>query len=210
MTENKDPKAREKLINEAGKLFAEFGFQGVSTREIAKAADLNISLISYYFEGKEGLYLAVFKDFAIKAQENMNELMGDLTSPELTRKNFEKTMKDVLATLIRLKVQAPYASILMMREVIDGMPRTKEFFENTMSVMADGLINYIEAAQKKGIIRPDIHCPTLFISMVHSVDTYNLASRCDTSLSRQLLKLNKDIDKFTENMQRIFIEGVLK
>lgn len=210
MTENKDPNAREKLINEAGKLFAEFGFQGVSTREIAKAADLNISLISYYFEGKEGLYLAVFKDFAIKAQENMNELMGDLTSPELTRKNFEKTMKDVLATLIRLKVQAPYASILMMREVIDGMPRTKEFFENTMSVMADGLINYIEAAQKKGIIRPDIHCPTLFISMVHSVDTYNLASRCDTSLSRQLLKLNKDIDKFTENMQRIFIEGVLK
>lgn len=210
MTENKDPKAREKLINEAGKLFAEFGFQGVSTREIAKAADVNISLISYYFEGKEGLYLAVFKDFAIKAQENMNELMGDLTGVELNRKNFEKTMKEVLATLIRLKVQAPYSSILMMREIIDGMPRTREFFENTMSVMANGLISYIEAAQKKGIIRSDIHVPTWFISMVHSVDTYSLASRCDTSLSRQLLKLNKDIDKFTETMQRIFIEGVLK
>lgn len=208
--DNKDVTAKAKLIAEAGKLFAEFGFEGVSTREIAKAAEVNISLISYYFEGKEGLYLAVFQDFAVKAQMNMNTLVDELKNPELNRKSFEKTMKTIVATMVRLKLEAPYASILMMREVLSGMPHTKAFFDSTLSTMAEGLIQFLEIAQKKGFLRADIHCPTLFISLVHSVDTYALASRCDTVLSRKLYKIPKDIEKFIEQMQRIFIEGVLK
>ncbi len=207
--ENKDS-TKAKLVSEAGRLFAEFGFEGVSTREIAKAAEVNISLISYYFEGKEGLYLAVFEDFALKAQKNMNALVDDLKSPDMTRKSFEKTMKTLVSTMVRLKLEAPFASILMMRETLSGMPRTKDFVENSLCGMAMGLIAYMEAAQKKGILRADIHCATLFISMIHSVDTYALAERCDTSLSRLLYKIPKDIEKFTEQIQRIFIEGVLK
>lgn len=209
-SEPKDSPARSKLIAEAGKLFSELGYEGVSTREIAKAAEVNISLISYYFEGKEGLYLAVFEDFAVKAQMNMTAMVDELKDPEMTRKSFEKTMKNIVATMVRLKMEAPYASILMMREVLSGMPRTKGFFDTKLSAMAEGLILFVETAQKKGFIRSDVHCPTLFISLVHSVDSYALASRCDTVLSRKLFKIPKDIEKFIEQMQRIFIEGVLK
>lgn len=208
--DSKDLNARSKLIAEAGRLFSEFGFEGVSTREIAKAAEVNISLISYYFEGKEGLYLAVFEDFAVKAQMNMTAMVDQLKDPEMTRKSFEKTMKMIVATLVRLKMEAPYASVLTMREILSGMPRTKTFFDDKLSAMAEGLIQFIETAQKKGFIRSDIHCPTLFMCLVHSVDTYALAGRCDTALTRKLFKIPKDIEKFIEQMQRIFIEGVLK
>lgn len=202
--------ARTKLIQEAGRLFADLGFEGVSTREIAKAAHVNISLISYYFEGKEGLYMAVFEDFAVKAQSNMITMVDELKAPDMTRQSFEKTMKTIVQKMVHLKTEAPYASILMMREIMNGCPRTKDFIDRQMGSMAMGLISYIEAAQKKGFVKTEIHIPTLFISLVHSVDTYTMAGRIDTVLSRKLYKIPKDIDKFTEQIQRIFIEGVLK
>lgn len=202
--------ARTKLIQEAGRLFADLGFEGVSTREIAKAAHVNISLISYYFEGKEGLYMAVFEDFAVKAQSNMITMVDELKAPDMTRQSFEKTMKTIVQKMVHLKTEAPYASILMMREIMNGCPRTKDFIDRQMGAMAMGLISYIEAAQKKGFVKAEIHIPTLFISLVHSVDTYTMAGRIDTVLSRKLYKIPKDIDKFTEQVQRIFIEGVLK
>ena len=46
----------ENILFAAEKLFAEKGFEGTSTREIAKDANVNISMISYYFGSKEKLY----------------------------------------------------------------------------------------------------------------------------------------------------------
>ena len=53
--------SRARLLATAGELFAERGYNGVSTRELAKAADFNVSAIAYYFRGKKGLCRAVFK-----------------------------------------------------------------------------------------------------------------------------------------------------
>ncbi|MEH6546503.1 MAG: CerR family C-terminal domain-containing protein [Sneathiella sp.] len=49
------------MIETAGPLFADQPFDAVSTRQIAKAAGVNLSAISYYFENKEGLYRAIFE-----------------------------------------------------------------------------------------------------------------------------------------------------
>ena len=57
--------AREKLIYVSRALFAEHGIEGVSVRDISSKAGLNVSLVSYYFGGKEGLYKAVIEDHAI-------------------------------------------------------------------------------------------------------------------------------------------------
>ena len=51
----------ENLLNSAEILFAEKGFSGTSTREIAKKANANISMISYYFGSKEKLYEKIFE-----------------------------------------------------------------------------------------------------------------------------------------------------
>jgi TetR/AcrR family transcriptional regulator len=57
---------RLNLIKVATPLFAEKGFNGVSVREIANSAGVNVSMISYYFGGKEGLYGAVLNEqFAV-------------------------------------------------------------------------------------------------------------------------------------------------
>lgn len=53
---------RTKLVLAALKLFADKGFEGASTREIADAAGANISAIRYYFGDKAGLYRAAFSE----------------------------------------------------------------------------------------------------------------------------------------------------
>jgi len=61
-----DNDCRSNLISIATPLFSEKGFNGVSVREIATLARVNVSMISYYFGGKEGLYGAVLNEqFAV-------------------------------------------------------------------------------------------------------------------------------------------------
>lgn len=66
----------QKLIGVATELFAKNGFEGASTREICKQAGVNISLISYYFGGKEGLYKKIVDDIVQNIINNAKEKMG--------------------------------------------------------------------------------------------------------------------------------------
>ena len=49
---------RLRIIRAAVELFGNKGFDSVSTRDIAARAEVNAPVLQYYFDGKEGLYLA--------------------------------------------------------------------------------------------------------------------------------------------------------
>ena len=51
----------ENILFNAEKLFAEKGFDGTSIREISKEAQVNVSMISYYFVSKEKLFEKIFE-----------------------------------------------------------------------------------------------------------------------------------------------------
>jgi AcrR family transcriptional regulator len=53
---------REFILQTALKLFAEQGFEAVSIRAIAKACNMNLAMISYYFGSKEKLYETILDD----------------------------------------------------------------------------------------------------------------------------------------------------
>ena len=54
--------SRSRILAAATPLFASHGLNGVSIRELASAAGVNLSMISYYFGGKEGLYAEILKE----------------------------------------------------------------------------------------------------------------------------------------------------
>ncbi|MDV2581233.1 forespore capture DNA-binding protein RefZ [Alkalibacillus haloalkaliphilus] len=47
--------SKEKIMQAASQLFYYNGFKGTSTRAITEQANVNVSLISYYFKNKQGL-----------------------------------------------------------------------------------------------------------------------------------------------------------
>ena len=59
---------RRRLIDAAIRLFGERGFNGASTRDIARLAGVNAPALQYYFDSKEGLYQACV-DHLLSASE---------------------------------------------------------------------------------------------------------------------------------------------
>lgn len=50
---------KEALLNAAESLFAEEGFVGASTRDIAQRAGVNLGMLTYYFGNKDGVFREV-------------------------------------------------------------------------------------------------------------------------------------------------------
>ena len=64
------------IIGVAEKLFSEKGFSGTSIRDISQFADINVSMISYYFGSKEKLIEALFE---VRSKDFLT-LLADLLS----------------------------------------------------------------------------------------------------------------------------------
>jgi AcrR family transcriptional regulator len=75
---------RAQLIDAALDAFGQAGFQGASTREIAKAANANIAAIVYHFGGKEGLHLAVAEYIAQSIGAKLGPTIAAIASPGAT------------------------------------------------------------------------------------------------------------------------------
>ena len=94
------------ILNVTEKLFAEKGFDGTSVRDIAKAADINVAMVSYYFGSKEKLLesLVLFKTSGLKEQlvnlieENLEpiEKINKLITLYINRLNSNKGIYRVL------------------------------------------------------------------------------------------------------------------
>lgn len=57
-----DPSTRQQLLEAAGQVFAEKGFDGATGKEICQRAGANTAAVNYYFGGMAGLYAAVVQE----------------------------------------------------------------------------------------------------------------------------------------------------
>src|SRR5277367_1112653 len=83
----------ERILTTAASLFAQFGYNGVSTREIAASAEVNEVTIYRHFPRKRDLYVAV-----LSAELQRVHLRGEL----LTRLAEARTGRSALAATFEL------------------------------------------------------------------------------------------------------------
>jgi len=134
-----DNDCRENIIAAAVPLFAAKGLNGVSVRELAAAAGVNLSMISYYFGGKEGLYAAVLTgQFAILGKlEEIEHLEID------TLQKFELYVR---ATVSRYR-KSPYLLRFYTSELTNPTacfetivkPAIKKVVQMLLDTFSDGL-----------------------------------------------------------------------
>src|SRR5271168_4104217 len=90
--------ARERILAAALEVFAERGFDGAHTREIAERAGANLGLIKYYFNDKERLWkAAVARAFA----ELQAGLAGAPGNGGDTREWLERTVRQFVHCVAR-------------------------------------------------------------------------------------------------------------
>jgi TetR/AcrR family transcriptional regulator len=134
-----DKDCRENIIASAVPLFAAKGLNGVSVRELASAAGVNLSMISYYFGGKEGLYAAVLTEqFAVLG--NINGIQ------QMEIDTLEKFELYVRATVSRYR-KSPYLLRFYTSELTNPTacfetivkPAIKKVVQMLLDTFSDGL-----------------------------------------------------------------------
>lgn len=58
-----DADIKIKILLAAKKLFAQYGFEKTTVRQICEEAGANVALVSYHFGGKENMFGAIFESF---------------------------------------------------------------------------------------------------------------------------------------------------
>lgn len=99
------------ILAAAEKLFCEGGYEGTSTRQIAKAACANMAMINYYFGSKEGVFMDIMTDriasFALQlksisedeipAMSKLHHVIESLVDRILSNVSFHKMMNRELS-----------------------------------------------------------------------------------------------------------------
>src|SRR5688572_23896836 len=79
----------ERILDAAEQLFAEYGYHGVTLKDVAKRVGVSSTLIHYHFSGKESIYEAVWARKApisarnrLEAMRRYAEQVGDAVTVE--------------------------------------------------------------------------------------------------------------------------------
>jgi AcrR family transcriptional regulator len=115
--------ARTRLLQAAGPIFAEKGFQNATVREICERAGVNVASINYYFGDKERLYIETVKEARrLKADPTPFPQWAQGVAPEIKLRQFVQTL---LVRMLSANT-APWSTRLIMREILDPTSACKE------------------------------------------------------------------------------------
>lgn len=111
---------RERLLEAAGELFVERGYNHVTVRDICRAAGANLAAVNYYFRDKLGLYQEVL----MRIIESMNEgsRLAHVGRPGIsTEERFSHYVRTFMGHILN-NGRACRAGKLMAREMADPSP----------------------------------------------------------------------------------------
>ena len=82
MRSDRGAETRAQLVEAALEIFGRLGYEGASTRQIAKAANANLAAIVYHFGSKEALHLAVAQHVAESIFTKISPALATIAAPE--------------------------------------------------------------------------------------------------------------------------------
>lgn len=141
------PERQAGLISAAASLFSANGFQGTTTKAIAKAAGVSEALLFKYFPTKRALYAAILAE---KAQ--YSELREAVE--EAAKKQDDAGLFTLLASYRIKKGADPTMLRLLLFSALEGHELADMFFQRQYRTFHDLLAQYIGKRIESGAFRP--------------------------------------------------------
>ena len=191
---------KQQIYKTAVTLFSRYGFLAVSIRDIAKKAEVNSSMISYYYKGKICILQAVVEIF-------LDNCITIVKNTECVSMTMEDAIKAVVRNLVSYAGSHSQEAVIVFTELRHERPEITRIQENKIEKFNNSLgwltermgFNPEENMQK------NITCASI-ISLVFThflfehilKDTFNV--RCNTSFYEHYKKL----------ITLLFLEGDLE
>lgn len=159
--------SKEHILKSALELFALNGYAGTTIQDIVKKADVNVSMISYYFGGKDGLFLACVEHSSECGMRDIERLLV----PVKTKEEFETRFSIFIEDFIRSHRESEFETLLIQREFLNPSPIAKKFIERTLPKMLQSMESFFKTAQDIGILKSDINISLLPLILMSSLVT---------------------------------------
>ena len=160
---------RTELLATATRLFAEKGLYGVSIRELSAEANVSISMISYYFENKDGLYASVLKE-----QFSCFEYM--LLIQQKNEGALEK-IEDYIRWSIQRNRDYPFLLRYYTSELTNPTQHFSTIVKPALETALHILIEIIKDGIEKNQFRPELNPEDTALAMAGMVNYYFLSTR---------------------------------
>ena len=134
------------LIAAAASLFAAKGFNGTTTKEIAKAVGVSEALVFKYFPTKRTLYAAILAE-----KVTVNELL-DVVEAAVTKRDDHRVFTMIASYRIRPGADSTFLRLLLF-SALEGHELSELFFGKHHKVFYDYLAAYIRTRIEDGAFR---------------------------------------------------------
>ncbi|QGQ93724.1 TetR/AcrR family transcriptional regulator [Paenibacillus psychroresistens] len=144
-----------RILLAAKSLFAKYGYEGTSVRKICEEAGANIALVSYYFGGKENVFLAIFETFM--PLERIDFISQQIIEPL-------EAMRILVKELFNFHSLDPEVVTIIRQETMMDSPRTAIMSPYTLRVWKH-LREILMKGKRDGIFKFESLDNTMFFVM---------------------------------------------
>lgn len=193
--------ARERLLEAASDLMGENDTINVSLRDVAKRAQLNSSLIKYYFGNKDRLLLEV-------VEHDHTPVIAEMRAVADGNENAETKLRALIRIMIVALHRYPYSNRLLMAMLRDFAPEHSQMVSDSLvKPMMVTVLEVLKAGMASGEFKP--HNPDFM--------WLNIAGACAQGFSiRAFLRHvyqrgpfnEQERDAYGEQIATILIDGL--
>lgn len=199
---NESDTTRRRLLEAAGEIFAEKGFQAAKVREICSRAGANLAAVNYYFGDKERLYVEVVRHAHCSGTEGRPTELP-LNSPPAER--LRQFIRQMLRNVLHQERSAWHAQ-LMMREFIDPTAACKAVVEADIRPRAEMLRQILDEMLPACVSASDRNL--IVFSIVAQCIFFNPQNRFAAFLVGEEEYRSYDLDRLADHIARFTLAAL--
>lgn len=198
--------SREALLAAAKKVFAQKGFEGATVKDLSDEAGVNVSLVSYHFGGKEGLYRTALETFGYERVDVAERVLRTPGSND----EFKTRLRLFAEDFIDIHFRDPDTCRIIHRGIDSMDAITLDVFKSVFVRIFDAFHEFLASSQKAGLIRKELDAEIvaslMFGSLMHCVRSTSLVK----AIGKRSLDQNKYREHFISHWVQTNTEGIFK
>jgi AcrR family transcriptional regulator len=201
--------SRARLISAAQTIFAQKGYDGTTVKELADEAGVNVSLVSYYFDGKEGLYRSCIEEVGRDRLLTANRILQAPGSLEDLRVRLRLFVEEFFT----FHLEKSDVCAIMERETTSTGKMSdaiRDIFQDTFLKAYEKMDEFFAHAQKLGLIRKEVDVKIMSFQLFSMIVTAHRYNTITAEFYGKTLEDKTYREEFIDHILNFFLSGYLK
>lgn len=152
----KDPEKQEQTrqaLRQAARVLLETKpYRSITIRELAQQAGTQSAMVSYYFSGKEGLFISLLEESGEQRQKILLSIIDQV------KEHPERALELLVSNMIDAIVNDTWLVRLLQDEILTQQSQLRDAFMNALPRrLSQGLNSLLSALMEQGVLRSDLN-----------------------------------------------------